>query len=61
LHRHNQQHEFAAARSRPTQTAAAPYNCRACVAVSIHRGSAQHGGDQGPQDQRALDGRSLDA
>src|SRR5262249_4960813 len=61
LHRYDQQHEFAAARSRPAQIAAAPYDCRAGVAVPIHRGSAQHGGDQGPQDQRALDGRSLDA
>ena len=31
------------------------------VAVHIHRGPAQHGGDRGPQDQRAVDGRSLDA
>src|SRR5262245_48295866 len=61
LHRYDQQHEFVAARSRPAQIAAAPYDCRAGVAVFIHRGPAQHRRNQGSQDQRAVDGRPLDA
>ena len=37
--------ELAPARSQRAQTAAAPYRCHACVAVPVHRGPAQHGGD----------------
>ena len=61
LHRYDQQYELAPAHSQRAQAAAAPHDCRARLSVLIHRGPAQHGDDQGSQDQRTLDGRSMDS